>query len=161
MDSELQIKIIDVSELWEEILVIMASASDGKFLVWADRKADQATVVSQREFSNEGEARQAFNFLVDVLLEITDPNAPPRMLAPHEIKELGDPDIIQAIDRNPMDDDGRIYVYGSENGRPFLAHFIRGFRDAQKEYFPSHEAAKREFKETWELFKSQYKDPER
>lgn len=153
-------KLLDVYEIWEETMVILASSIDGSFLVWAERKSDQVNVIGIQKFPTEGEARTVFRFLSEMLVELTDPVAPPRMLIPHEIKEIGDPDIIQAIDRNPMDDEGRIYVYGSENGKPFLAHFIRGFRDAKKEYFPSHEEAQRVFKETWELFKSQYTLPE-
>ncbi len=108
--------------------------------------------------SAETKATAVFAFLVDVLLELTDPIAQPRMLTAHEVKELEDPDILQAIDQNPMNDDARIYVIGSENGQPFLANFIRGFRDPRKSLFPTMEAARSEFLEIWDIVNRAYKE---
>lgn len=157
MDSQIK-TILDITELWEETLVIIATSTDGKFLVWAERKDDHVQVISTRLFDSEAEARTSFKFLCDILLELTNPVAKPRMLSQKEVTELGDSDILQAIDQNPMDDDGLIIVVGDEQGHPFIANFKRGFRDAEKSYYPTMESARSEFLEIWNLVNRQYNE---
>ena len=88
MDSQIK-TILDITELWEETLVIIATSTDGKFLVWAERKDDHVQVISTRLFDSEAEARTSFKFLCDILLELTNPVAKPRMLSQKEVTELG------------------------------------------------------------------------
>lgn len=69
---------------------MLASSTDGGFLVWTERKEDQQKLLSARKFQSQTEARAEFDFLVDLfqnknpriiqndfyLSEITDADKP-------------------------------------------------------------------------------------
>lgn len=50
-------------------MIIIASSTNGEFLVWAEQKETQQTIFAIRNFSSQAEARSHFDFLINLFQE--------------------------------------------------------------------------------------------